>query len=133
MLTSVTRFVSNERRPGEATPRAFNLAQSEQSERKLTMSDRWNLPPGITPDMIPGNRPEDELFERLWDRWYCDPELFRNFLLNYLKAHAIIVHELATWEDINAFLDNTPDLRQTFDDWLGEHISDCIRDGCDAT
>lgn len=28
----------------------------------------WNLPPGVSVSDIPGNRPEDEEWERLWDR-----------------------------------------------------------------
>ena len=27
----------------------------------------YNLPPGVTEGMIPGNRPEDEAWERYWD------------------------------------------------------------------
>lgn len=26
-----------------------------------------NLPPGVSESMIPGNRPEDEWYERFWD------------------------------------------------------------------
>ena len=29
----------------------------------------YNLPPGVTESMIPGNRPEDELAERLAEGW----------------------------------------------------------------
>lgn len=28
----------------------------------------WNLPPGVSVSDIPGNRPEDEAWERLMDR-----------------------------------------------------------------
>lgn len=27
-----------------------------------------NLPPGVTEDMLPGNRPEDDWWEQTWDR-----------------------------------------------------------------
>jgi hypothetical protein len=29
----------------------------------------WDLPPGVTSSMIPGNRPEDELAERISEGW----------------------------------------------------------------
>lgn len=30
----------------------------------------YNLPPGVTEDMLPGNRPEDEEDERFWNALY---------------------------------------------------------------
>lgn len=50
----------------------------------------WNLPPGVSENMIPGNRPEDALEDEFWDHlinkvedaklelpeeWYDDPKL----------------------------------------------------------
>lgn len=33
------------------------------------MSFGWNLPPGVGPRDLPGNRPEDEAWERLLSRF----------------------------------------------------------------
>ena len=44
------------------------------------MNDRkfgWDLPPGVTEGMIPGNRPEDILFERILDDVFTHGELGR--------------------------------------------------------
>lgn len=30
----------------------------------------WNLPPGVTERMLPGNRPEDEAEEAWWEAFY---------------------------------------------------------------
>ncbi len=49
-----------------------------------------NLPPGVTDDMIPGNRPEDEDWDRLYD-WIADtgisPLTLRGFVVGWCKRY----------------------------------------------
>lgn len=43
----------------------------------------WDLPPGVSPSDIPGNRPEDEAWEKItldfWNGKYCSDELWKKF------------------------------------------------------
>ena len=67
-----------------------------------------NLPPGVTTNMIPGNRPEDEQFDRLAD-WLMEETETRGMSpgkLHALLKDALDHHDEAVW--IKRALANSP-------------------------
>ena len=62
-----------------------------------------NLPPGVTESMIPGNRPEDWAWDKLWD-WIQDtgltPEEIREAIETWMEVRDH-THELDGGEDLN--------------------------------